>query len=143
MSTHAHKAGGFTLIEFIIALVVLGLGSALLVSFVTPTARSADPMLLAQSRAIATAYMDEILLRAYGSCSDPGASRGDWEEIDCYNNLNTPHPPENQFGNTIPALADYLVEVTVSSDSPAEITVTVAHTSGRGGFTLESLRGDY
>src|SRR6056297_1796368 len=85
-----HQSGsrpsGFTLIEFVVSLVVLGLGSALLVSFVTPVSRSADPMIRAQSRAIASAYMDEILLRDFaGDCT---GVRGQWSGIQCYNDLN-------------------------------------------------------
>ncbi len=130
---------GFTLLEFIVALVVLGLGSALLVSFVTPAARSADPMIQAQARAIATAYMDEILLREYdGDC--PGG-RGEWSGIQCYAGLS--ESPRDQFGNAIPALADYQVAVAVGSGNPAEIQVQVNHASGRGRFTLVSARGDY
>lgn len=138
MSTRARQADGFTLIEFIIALVVLGLGSALLVSFVTPTARSADPMLVAQSRAIASAYMDEILLREFdGSCA---GGRADWEGIGCYDGLS--EAPHDQFGNPIGVLAAYQVGVTVGGD-PATVAVTVTHASGRGGFALESRRGNY
>lgn len=130
---------GFTLIEFIVALVVLGLGSALLVSFVTPTARSADPMILAQSRAVASAYMDEILLRSFdGDCS---GGRGEWSGIQCYGGLD--EAPRDQFGNPIAALADYRVQVSVSGGSPAEIDVQISHAGGRGGFGLVSLRGDY
>lgn len=133
------KARGFTLIEFIVALVVLGLGSALLVSFVTPTAGSANPMIQAQSRAIAAAYLDEIVLRAFdGDCS---GGRGEWSGIQCYNGLI--EAPRDQFGNAIPALADYQVAVTVGGGNPANIQVQVTHSSGRGGFSLESARGNY
>ena len=133
------KARGFTLIEFIVALVVLGLGSALLVSFVTPTAGSANPMIQAQSRAIAAAYLDEIVLRAFdGDCS---GGRGEWSGIQCYNGLI--EAPRDQFGNAIPALADYQVAVTVGGGNPANIQVQVTHGSGRGGFSLESARGNY
>lgn len=133
------RTRGFTLIEFIVALVVLGLGSALLVSFITPTAGSADPMIQAQARAIASAYMDEILLRSFsGDCA---GGRGEWSGIQCYAGLT--EAPRDQFGNAITALADYQVQVSVSGGSPAEIQVQVTHASGRGGFSLVSARGDY
>ncbi len=133
------KLRGFTLLEFIAALVVLGLGSALLVSFITPTARSADPMIQAQARAIASAYMDEILLREHGGNCAGG--RGEWSGIQCYDGLS--ESPNDQFGNAIPALADFQVLVSVSSGNPAEIQIQVNHASGRGGFNLVSARGDY
>lgn len=132
---------GFTLIEFVIALVVIGIGAAVLTSFVTPTAASADPMIQAQARAIATGYMDEILLRRHGDCADSSAPRGNWEEIGCYNGLN--ESPTDQFGNAIAALSNYRVAVTVSGSAPAGITVNVAHGSGSVNYSLQSQRGDY
>ena len=130
---------GFTLIEFIVALVVLGLGSALLVSFITPVAGSADPMIQAQARSIAAAYMDEILLREHGG--DCSGGRGEWSGIECYDGLS--ESPRDQFGNAISALVDYQVSVSVGSGNPALIQVDVSHGSGRGGFTLQSARGNY
>lgn len=139
MKMTQRKTRGFTLLEFIVALVILGLGSALLVSFLTPVARSADPMIQAQARAIATAYMDEILLRSFaGECS---GGRGNWSGIQCYAGLN--EAPHDQFGNAIGALADYQVEVAIGGSTPATIQIQVRHDSGRGGFTLVSQRGDY
>lgn len=142
-----HNIRGFTLIEFIVALVVLGLGSALLVSFVTPTAGSADPMIQAQARAIAAAYVDEILLRNYlddnGQALCQGDNRATWSTIWCYNQLPAGQAPQDQFGNAIPALADYRVAVAVGGGNPATIRVDVTHSSGRGGFSLQSARGNY
>lgn len=138
MNSTQAKSKGFTLIEFVVSLVVLGLGSALLLSFVTPALRSADPMIQAQSRAIAGAYMDEILLREFdGAC---GAERSEFSGVFCYDGLN--ESPTDQFGNTIARLADYTVSVGVTG-SPAQIVVEVSHASGRGGFSLQSARGDY
>lgn len=133
------SGSGFTLIEFVVSLVALGLGAALLVSFVTPAARSADPMIQAQARAIASAYMDEILLREFaGDCA---GGRGDWSGIQCYNGLN--EQPTDQFGNPIAELSDYSVSVSIDGGSPANILVDVQHSSGRSGFALQSARGNY
>lgn len=140
MKSPRRTVRGFTLIEFIVALVVLGLGSALLVSFVTPAARSADPMIQAQSRAIAGAYMDEILLRR-AEAGDCSGGRGLWDSVQCYDGLN--EAPRDQFGNAIPALADYQVAITVGGGNPATIRVEVSHAGGRGGFVLTSARGAY
>ena len=134
---------GFTLIEFIVALVVLGLGAALLVSFITPVAGSADPMIQAQARAIAAAYMDEILLRDHGDLTACPNNRSEWQFIQCYDLLPFGQAPHDQFGDPISALADYQVTVIVGSGNLAEIEVQVTHTSGRGGFTLQSARGNY
>jgi MSHA pilin protein MshD len=139
MTSKPSVADGFTLIEFVVALVVLGLGAALLTSFITPVTRSADPMIQAQARAIASAYMDEILLREFaGDCA---GGRGEWSGIQCYNGLN--EQPTDQFGDAILDLADYRVSVSVDGGSPANILVDVQHSSGRTGFALQSARGDY
>jgi len=134
-------SNGFTLIEFIVALVMLAAGAALLTSLVTPAARSADPQIRAQSRTIAGAYMDEILLRAHGPCSNPGAPRGSWEETGCYNGLS--EPPADQFGNPIAALAGYQVSVTVTNNAPADIAVVVSHGTSGISYTIQSRRGAY
>jgi MSHA pilin protein MshD len=131
---------GFTLIEFIVALVVIAIGAAVLVGFVTPVARSADPMVQAQARAIATAYMDEILLRDHDAGACVG-SRGNWESIRCYDGLN--QAPHDQFGNPIASLSDYTVSVSVAGNAPATIGVNVAHAGGGINYSLQSLRGDY
>lgn len=141
MTTRPVK-NGFTLIEFVIALVVIGIGAAILTSFVTPTASSADPMIQAQARAIAAGYMDEILLRNHdketGDCTD---GRGNWVSIRCYDGLN--QSPTDQFGSPKPALSDYQVAVTVGTGEPAEITVDVLHSSSSVNYSLQSQRGNY
>ncbi|MEX2500536.1 MAG: prepilin-type N-terminal cleavage/methylation domain-containing protein [Wenzhouxiangellaceae bacterium] len=140
---NCHRNHGFTLIEFIVALVIIGIaGAALLSAFITPVTNSADPQLIAQSRAIATSYMDEILLRDFGTGTCGGASREDYDTIWCYDGLN--EPPTDQFGNTIGALSDYNVDVTVAGDATtATIVVNVSHPTGTGNLTLESRRGNY
>jgi len=133
---------GFTLIEFIVALVVIAGAAAILTSFIAPTANSADPMIRAQARSIATAYMDEILLRKHDQ--DPGdcaGGRGSWTSIRCYDGLD--ESPTDQFGNPIAALSNYGVEVTVSGSAPATITVRVADASGIADYALQSQRGAY
>jgi len=139
------RFSGFTLIESVVALVIIGIaGAALLSAFITPVANSADPQLIAQARAVGTAYLDEILLRDFGSgpgdCN--GASRSQFDTIWCYDGLN--ESPTDQFGNTIAALTDYRVTTTVSGNaSQAAIVVRVQHDSGIADITLESRRGNF
>jgi MSHA pilin protein MshD len=140
--TWSRQPKGFTLIEFVMAIVILGIGAALLTSFVTPAASSADPMIQAQARAIATGYMDEILLRKHDQdAGDCTGGRGSWASIRCYDGLN--ESPTDQFGNAIAALNDYQVAVSVSGSAPAGITVNVAHSSGNVNYSLRSQRGAY
>ena len=133
---------GFTLIEFVVALVIIGIGAAILTSFVTPTASSADPMIQAQARSIATGYMDEVLLRKHDEeTGDCAGGRGSWESIRCYDGLN--ESPTDQFGNALAGLGSYQVNVTVDGNAPADITVDVSHDSGSVNYTLQSRRGAY
>lgn len=130
---------GFTLIEFIIALVILAIGATLLFTFVTPTARSSDPLIQTQARAIASAYVDEILGQPFSGsdCSN----RARFDHIGCYHGLN--ETPTNQFGSPLASLSAYSISVSVDANqNPAPITVTVSHSSGRS-LTLQALKGDY
>ncbi|MDZ7791043.1 MAG: prepilin-type N-terminal cleavage/methylation domain-containing protein [Xanthomonadales bacterium] len=136
------RINGFTLIEFVVALVIIGIGAAILTSFVTPTASSADPMIQAQARSIATGYMDEILLRRHGNPGEcNGGSRGTYDTVWCYDGLN--QAPANQFGNAINVLDSYLVNVSVTGGAPANIAVNVSHESGNVNYSLQSQRGAY
>ena len=140
-----HAQRGFTLIESIVALVIIGIaGAALLSAFITPVANSADPQIVAQARAVATSYLDEILLRDHGTGPGNcvGTSRATWETIWCYDGLT--ETPTDQFGNTIGALTDYSVTVSVSDNGDnATIAVDVTHNTGIADITLKSRRGNY
>ncbi len=155
-------ARGATLIELVIAVVIFSVASAGIVSvYIETTASSADPQIRAQARAIAEAYMDEILLQPY--CEDPqrptpcnaetagggaetGENRGSFDDVYDYKAING-EDPTDQTGTSIGGLSDYDVGVTVDGDPQAEdtavITVTVTHDSGKIDFELLSEREPY
>lgn len=143
------SAAGFTLIESIIAVVVLAAAAAgVLVIYAQATAGSADPMIRAQAQSIATAYMDEILLQAYAD-PETGATgateesdRPDYDDVWDYDAING-ETPTDRTGNSIGALSDYAVSVGVSGGPPAVITVNVVHDSGTVDYDLVSEREDY
>ncbi|MGF1886550.1 prepilin-type N-terminal cleavage/methylation domain-containing protein [Photobacterium profundum] len=63
---------GFTLIEGIITIVILGIAMVTLTSFLFPQAeRSATPYYQARSAAIGNAFLNEILSRKFDENSDP------------------------------------------------------------------------
>lgn len=143
------KARGFTLIESVIALVVLAAAAAgVLLIFAEASARSADPMIRAQAQSIAMAYMDEILLQAYAD-PETGAtgateegSRSDFDDVWDYDGID--EQPTARTGINIPALNDYTVSVDVASDGAlAVITVSVSHVTGKVDFALVSERANY
>lgn len=140
------KTRGFTLVEFVIAIVVIAIAAAVLLrAFVTPLVGSTDPQRVVQARAIAGAYLDEILLREYGGgpgdCNGP--TRSTYDTIWCYDGLS--QSPTDQFGNAIAALSDYAVSVDVSAagGSVADVSVNVRHDSGAVDTTLQGRRGNY
>jgi len=77
-----HKCAGFTLIEMIITIVVIGVGLAgLIVAFTTTMRSSADPMVRKQLTAVAEAMMEEVTLKPYAA--GPGARSGcDRRDVD-------------------------------------------------------------
>ena len=131
---------GFTLLEILVTIVVLGIAATAILGVFTSTIRgSADPLLQQQAVAIAEAYLEEIQLKAF---TDPtgdetGESRANFDDIDDYDGL-IDAGARDQNDNPIAALASFNVQVSVQgrsitgSDSvPASdalrIDVTVDH----------------
>lgn len=99
------KANGFSLIELVITIVVLGIAlSALSGSLFTSVGRNADPLWQSKASQLSQAYLDEILSMRYdessplgggsiGTCSTPGSETGEtsrslYDDVDDYNNYN-------------------------------------------------------
>jgi len=110
---------GMTLVELVIAIVIIGIAAAALYSAMAAiSARSADPMLRQQSLAIAEAYLEEILLQAFTDpsgavCPAAPANRVDYDNVCDYAGLSD-NGARDARGQAIAALADYGVSVTVT-----------------------------
>lgn len=150
------RAHGVTLIELVIALVVIAVAATGIVSvYVTTVASSADPALRVQAQGIAGAYLDEIMLQSYADpeTGDTGAreesDRADFDDVWDYHGLD--EQPTDRTGSAIDGVSDYNVTVDVVESgeaspnaSPAEITVTVTHqASDRVDYVVRSQREDY
>ena len=116
------RARGFTLIEVIIAIVIVGISLAAVMSvFIITSQHSADPMARQQAQMIAEAYLDEILLKRFydpdsnSVCPGPEGSRSAFDNVCDYNGLS--QAPTDQTGAAISALSAYNVAVTVDSGS--------------------------
>lgn len=144
---------GFSLIELVVALVVLAAASAgVLAIFAGATARSADPMLRAQARAIAEAYMDEIQLQAYRDPgggetggAEAGEARGSYDDVWDYRAIGS-EAPSDQFGNALAGLSGYTVTVDIGGapGGTAELRVRVRHdATGLVDYELYSERLEY
>jgi MSHA pilin protein MshD len=142
------RARGMTLIELILAIVVIGVGLAgVLVAFNQAVFRSADPMVRKQMLAIAEEMMEEITLKPYG---DPGAApagcaRAAFNDIGDFNGYTTGVGGICDIdGNAIASLATYNVAVAVTINAlpngvdARRIAVTVTH--GTETLTLVGYR---
>jgi len=146
---------GMTLVEIIIAVIVIGIAATgLAAAYLTTMSHSADPQIRAQATAIGQAYMDEILAHDFadpdGSAADDG-NRSTYDDVGDYNNL-----PDNrvrdQNGNLITPLdsAGYRVSVAVAanndlgvgSGNTLKVTVTVSH-RGQQQVQLSGYRTNY
>ena len=132
-----NKNLGVTLIELVMAIVVISIGlTALLATIIHTTSRSADPMVQQQAIAIAQSYMEEILAEpfcdwndlgttdCYTSCTSnacssctggtipggAGESRSTYDDVCDFNGINE---AAADITGPITDLADYTVEVTV------------------------------
>jgi MSHA pilin protein MshD len=130
---------GFTLIEMVVLIVVLGLGLTGVTLVVNQTVQQA-PQALVQTRAmeLAQAYLDEILQKRFDEqsgqggiprcdstdnmqspCSstlgpESGESRGTYNDVDDYNGLNE-QPPVDATGTPLSqSYNSYRVQVSVS-----------------------------
>lgn len=152
-------AAGFTLIETLIAMVVVGIALTGFVSvFVLSFSQGADPLRERQALAIAEAYLEEILLRPYADpdtdlvCDAPEANRPILDDACDYNALSnngciavavTAACPLgtcacDQSGIPIAGLAGYSVAIAVTQVNVgppninalrAQVTVTVPGSS--------------
>lgn len=135
MCTNPFHSRGFTLIELIVAIVVLAVGLAgIMLVFTQNVAKSADPMLQQQAIALAEGYLEEILSRYNApncTASSSGGTRATWMAVGDYDGLNE-SPPKDIQGNTLAGLENYRVQVSAQNDTlggvtGCKITVTVTH----------------
>jgi MSHA pilin protein MshD len=130
----------FTLIELIIAVVILSISIAAIGLVVATTARgSADPAIQSQALFIAESYLEEALLKAYadpdGIAEGCAVPRAQWDDVQDYGScLGSPTAVADQQGNALAGLASYRVQFSVSNDTvlgqaTRRVEVQVTHTS--------------
>jgi len=147
-----HNQRGFTLIELIIFIVVVGVGVAGILSVYTTSIKSsADPLIRKQTLAIAESLLQEIVLKEY---SNPpggygGSSRIYFDDVDDYNGYTTASILD-AAGNAVAGLSGYSISsvqvnaVTLPGGGSASVKqVVVAVTGPQGVVSLTGYRGDY
>lgn len=149
------KVHGFTFVELVISLVVIGIAvTGVLLVFTQTVASSADPLIRQQALAIAEAYLEEVISKHYDDPDgvDGEGSRGDFDDVDDYDGLTgTPSRPDGSTTG-LAALSAYTVDVNVSAPlsigpggnqaTARQVTVTVSH-GGDTIITLSGFRTDY
>ncbi len=151
--------GGFTLIELIIFIVVIGVGVAGVLSvFTTCIRNSADPMVRKQALAIAESLLEEIVVKEFkdpdGGTSGvstcvlgPGSDRTVWRDVCQYNGYSSTGIRDAQ-GGSVSSLSGYsITSVAVGNFTLGGLTVkqiVVRVTDTQGNVTsLTGYRGDY
>ncbi|WP_297829281.1 hypothetical protein [Thermomonas sp.] len=138
-----------TLIELVLAMVVIGVGLAgVLAAFQQSVRGSADPMVRKQMTAIAEEMLEEAALRAFmpsGNTAPAPCARNTYNDIDDYNGYAAANVCDID-GNVLPSLAGYGVSVNVtamalSGVAAKRIAVTVTH--GTDSVTLTGYRTDW
>jgi MSHA pilin protein MshD len=149
---HSRNIQGFTLIELIVAMVVISVALVGVMSVINyTTLHSADPVLRQQAIAIAEAYMEEITLKNFADPDVDGeVNRALFDDVSDYNGL-TDNGARDQNGNAIAGLGNYIVGVTVQNSNYGpvgsevaglRIDVTVTDPAGER-LTLTGLRANY
>ena len=142
---------GMTLIEVVLAIVILGVGlSGVLIAFSTVTRGSADPVIAQQMLAIAEEMLEEIQLKPYLVAANtvPAAcARNTFNDVLDYNDYASTSGICSIDGTAIPSLATYAVRVQVQAATLAgvaaarRIDVTVTH--GPDSLALSGWRTDF
>ena len=116
--------GGFTLLEILTTIVVIGVAASALLSVFTGMVKtSADPVIQQQAISIAEAYMEEIRLKAFAI--GPETTRDKFDDMKDYDGL-IDVGAKDQNNVPIPALSAYTIAVTVLIDDLNSILVADA-----------------
>jgi MSHA pilin protein MshD len=140
-----------TLIELVIAILILGTGLAgVLMAYSSVVRGSADPVVERQMVAIAEELLEEIQLKPYASAANTapgGCARHTWNDIGDYNGYTTSGQICTIDGTAIAALAGYSVSVTVQPATLGGVAaarrIRVTVTRGSDSVTLTGWRVDY
>ena len=104
---------GFTLIELVIFIVIVGVGLAgILLVMNTVVKSSADPIVRKQALALADSIVEEIMLKAYAHDANTaaGTDRTTYDNVDDYNGLT-----QTSFSDWPAELSAYAVAIVVTA----------------------------
>jgi len=110
---------GFTLLETIVAIVVISVGLAGVLSVFNVNVRnSADPVVRKQLMAVAEEMLEEIALRRYSGAtkeSDPACGRSTFDDVSDYHLSPANRKVCNIEGVPVAGLTGYTLDITVTN----------------------------
>jgi MSHA pilin protein MshD len=142
---------GFTLVEMILAIVVIGVGLAgVVVAFSTAIGRSADPVIQQQMLAIAEELIEEAQLKPYAPAAHTppaGCARDTYNDVSDYHGYATSGQVCTVDGVAVAGLSGYSVGVAVATAPLAGVAeakrITVTVTRGTHSLSLAGWRTNY
>lgn len=142
---------GMTLIEMVVAIVVIGVGLAgVLLAFSTTVRGSAEPIVQRQMAVIAEEMIEEIMLKPYAAqahVAPAPCARDTYNDMVDYNGYATSGQICTIDGAPLPLLSGYSVAVSVTGGTlggvgaARRIVVTVTH--GTQSLRLSAWRTDF
>lgn len=146
---NSSRQAGFTLVELIFFIVVVGLGIAGILSVMNVSvAGSADPMVRKQAMALADSVMEEIMLQPFADPDGVGgeATRATFDDVGDYNGIDEVVSAAGPIFQGLPAnLNGYRIQVAVVPavfGGLAALRVTVVVTQGRDAITMTAFRAN-